>query len=739
MTQLSDILDDLNEAQRNAVTSSEGYIRVVAGAGSGKTRALTRRFAYLVSCIGILPENILCITFTNKAAFEMRQRIKAIIGNAFTGNVCTFHGFCVNFLRDHIHKLRYPSKFVIADAEDCRAMLEIIYAERHISMREYTFKDALKLIAQIKEKRFAAVAAQSARPVLADCRSYAGLLIHHSADEIKSIYDDAKTPESAVFFGFLYLQKLRFALDFHDIIQFTLDILDSCPDIRALYQEKFEYIMIDEFQDIDDKQYTLMKILCQHHNNLFIVGDPDQSIYAWRGAQPGCMLGFADDFPGAISVGMMQNYRSTPQILEVADSIISRNRFRIPKSLAPMRESGGNVLFHHDKNQRAEAEWIAQSIKNIAQSQNRSYRQFAILVRSAFLTAPLERALIAAEIPFQLQSAHPFFCRAVVKDAVSYLRMIVSQDDFSFERIVNNPKRNIGKQKLALVKAYARDHACSCFDALKALAPNPPFSNNSKANGFIALIENMARKYKTQSLRDTVAQVLDLSGYEAAVRGSGDQDNLDNLSEFKDYACEFEISAGEDADLGHFLTHIALFSRRDMNLEAEKVKVMTIHAAKGLEFPVVYVFSMAENTFPSRRCQTEPEIEQERRLAFVACTRAQDLLIFTDSELGSGNVPQYTSRFVWEAQTPALEFDPPLSKETIEAAKRNIQNPPAAADLPRDAFSPGDIVIHQILGRGTVVEHNFMKKKYIIRFDGLETLRTLSENAPIKRADDSNK
>ncbi len=739
MTQLSDILDDLNEAQRNAVTSSEGYIRVVAGAGSGKTRALTRRFAYLVSCIGILPENILCITFTNKAAFEMRQRIKAIIGNAFTGNVCTFHGFCVNFLRDHIHKLRYPSKFVIADAEDCRAMLDIIYAERHISMRDYTFRDALKLIAQIKEKRFADIAAQSRHPLHADCNSYADLLIHHSADEIKSIYDGAKTTEAAIFFGFLYLQKLRYALDFHDVIQFTLDILDACPDLRALYQEKFEYIMIDEFQDIDDKQYRLMKILCQHHNNLFIVGDPDQTIYAWRGAQLGCLLRFADDFPGAITIGMMQNYRSAPQILEAANRLIARNRFRIPKSLVAMRKCSGNVIFHHAKNQRAEADWIAQSIKHIAQSQSRSYRQFAILVRSAFLTAPIERALLAAEIPFQLQSAHPFFCRAVVKDAVSYLRMIVCQDDFSFERIVNNPKRNIGKQKLALVKAYAQNHSCSYFESLKALAPNPPFSNNSKADAFISLIENMARKYKTQSLRDTVAQILDLSGYEAAVRGSGDQDNLDNLSEFKDYACEFETSAGEDADLPHFLTHIALFSRRDMNLEAEKVKVMTVHAAKGLEFPVVCVFSMNENTFPSRRCQTEPEIEQERRLAFVACTRAQDRLIFTDSELGPGNAPQYTSRFVWEAETPALEFDPPLPKETIEAAKRNIQNAPATADAPCDAFSPGDIVIHKILGKGIVVEHNFMKKKYIIRFDGLATDRSLSENAPLERAGDSNK
>lgn len=735
MELIDTILENLNDEQRQTVTTTEGYIRVVAGAGSGKTRSLTRRFMYLVEAVGIEPENILCITFTNKAAFEMRQRIKALIGNKFTGTVCTFHGFCVNFLRDHIHKLQYPSQFVIADAADCESILSMVYAEKNITMRQYKYKEAIRIVSTYKTGRFDKLVGRNDNPILKTCRDYDDLLVHHPNDELKYLYDSAPNTEETIFYGFLYYQKLRFALDFNDIIQFSLDIFDQFSDIRRQYCEKFEYIMIDEFQDIDDRQYKLMSILSSYHQNLFIVGDPDQTIYTWRGAQYKHLIDFEKNFPEVKTIQMMLNYRSTPQIVDAANDLIACNAKRIPKSLIATRPSGVPIIFHHDKSPADEADWIAKHIQSLVESESRSFRDFAVLVRSSFLTAQLERALSEAQIPFILQGEFPFFSRAVVKDVVSYLRMLIYRDDFSFERIVNIPARNIGKKKLAMIKFHAQEHNCSYYEALKTLASTPPFSTESKAGEFIDLIERLSRRYKSQPLYETIDQILTESGYERQIKGTGDNVRLDDLSEFRNYAYEFYTTTGEDADLEHFLTHIALFSNRDIDMTASKVKVMTIHAAKGLEFPVVYIYELAEGTFPSHRCANEEELEQERRLAFVACTRARDRLILSDAEFTRGTTPQYTSRFVCEIGKRRLICDPPVPDEVFEEAKRHVRHASSSIAEHNRNLKPGDVVRHPILGKGTILAYNILKDNYTIQFEQMSTARVISAKVKLEVID----
>ena len=456
---MSELLEKLNPAQREAVQTTEGMVRVIAGAGSGKTRALTARFAYLVNEMGILPGNILCVTFSNKSANEMRARIHNVIGDNDTAYINTFHGFCVSVLQEDSHAVQYPKSFLVIDNSDIDAMLRTIYEERGLTLRDMTFSSARDMIEILKLKE---------RP------DYYLDMLEMSPDVLYQKYMDAASPKDIIFYGYLYQEKRCFALDYNDLLVFTLHIFRENEEIRLKWQQRLEYIMIDEFQDIDDLQYRLMEVLCAYHGNLFVVGDPDQTIYTWRGANVRFLLDFDKKFENVRTIMMMENYRSTPEILAAANSLISRNAQRIEKSLIPTLPHGPRVACHWAKDSAAEAEWIVTKIAEL-RSGGTALRDICILYRAHYVTRELEEALLAAEIPYTIYSGAQFFSRAEVKDALCYLRMAAYQDDLSFLRIANVPKRNLGERRMKFLKDCAAENSCTLYQALKRTVDDPIF------------------------------------------------------------------------------------------------------------------------------------------------------------------------------------------------------------------------------------------------------------------------
>ena len=378
----------LNPAQTEAVTSTEGFVRVIAGAGSGKTRALSHRFAYLVNEMGILPGNILCVTFTNKAANEMRQRIHNLTGDNDTGYINTFHGFCVSVLQEDSYAVQYPKSFLVLDNSDIDSMLKMIYEERGLTLRDMTFSSARDMI-EIQK--------------LFQKPEYYLDMITMSLDTLHEKYLQAATVNDIIFYGYLYQEKKCFGLDYNDLIKFTLYIFRQNPEIRLKWQQRLEYIMIDEFQDIDLPQYQLMEVLCDYHKNLFIVGDPDQTVYSWRGADVKYLLDFDRHYPSARTILMMQNYRSTPQILAAANSLIDKNRSRIKKELIPVLPAGESVLCHHAPNAEMEAEWIAFQMQELHDA-GVSYRDMTLLYRAHDVTRAIEEVLQKRKLPYTIYS-----------------------------------------------------------------------------------------------------------------------------------------------------------------------------------------------------------------------------------------------------------------------------------------------------------------------------------------------
>ena len=716
---MDELLSDLNDAQREAVTTTEGYVRVIAGAGSGKTRALSRRFAYLVNGLGILPGNILCVTFTNKSANEMRQRIHKLTGDNDTGYINTFHGFCVSVLREDSHAVHYPKSFMVLDNQDINAMLKIIYEERGLTLRDMSFGDARDMI-EIQK--------------LFKKPDYYLDMVGESLEALKQKYADATDTKDIIFYGYLYQEKKCFALDYNDLIIFSLHIFASFPEICRKWQERLEYIMIDEFQDIDELQYKLMEVLCAYHKNLFVVGDPDQTIYTWRGANVKYLLDFDRNFPGTRTVMMMENYRSTPEILAAANSLIDKNRNRIKKALLPCLPSGGPVRCYHAQTQESEAKWIADTIKTLHEA-GTPWGDCAVLYRAHYVTRAVEAALQDAEVPFAIYSGVQFYDRAEVKDALSYLRMAVSQDDLSFLRVVNNPRRNLGQRRVAFLQAYAAEHGCTLYTALRRTLDDEIF-RGTKAAGFIALIERFSALVGTLTVSELLSGLLDAGGYELALRTEGSQERLDNLAELKQSVHDFEISCGEEADPAAYLAHVALYTAGDLSAKGDRVKLMTVHAAKGLEFPQVFLCGMNEGIFPSRRVGTLEAMEEERRLCFVALTRAQQGLWLSEAEGrnldGSSRFP---SRFLLDISPELLVYDRAPADELIRSAWEYIECstamlPESQADL---LLPTGTRVRHSVFGPGTVLDADTDKGAHIIRFDGISTPRALSFKAKLER------
>lgn len=715
-----DLLDGLNQAQREAVTATEGYVRVIAGAGSGKTRALTHRFAFLVNELGILPGNILCVTFTNKSANEMRQRIHQLTGDNDTGYINTFHGFCVSILQEDSHAFQYPRSFLVLDNGDIDAMLQIIYEERGLTLRDMTFSAARDMI-EIKK--------------LFKEPDYYRDLITMSLETLKEKYDRAAAADDIIFYGYLYQEKKCFGLDYNDLIKFSLYVFQEHPDIRLKWQQRLEYIMIDEFQDIDSLQYELMEVLCGYHKNLFLVGDPDQTIYTWRGADVKYLLNFDREHPGARTILMMQNYRSTPEILAAANSLIAHNRTRIEKELLPTLPSGKPVMCHFAASPEAEAEAIVDEIKTL-QDQGTRLGDITILYRAHYVTRAVEEALLKGKVPYTLYSGVQFYNRKEVKDALSYLRMIAYKDDLSFRRVANAPKRNLGKRRMAFLEEYAAGHSCSLYQALQKNLDDSIWKG-TKARQFISLIEIFAGEYEDKPVSEVLAAILNESGYEEMLRTEGNQERLDNLAELKQSVYTYETTCGEEVTLPHYLTYAALLTNADSGDDAkDKVKLMTVHAAKGLEFPYVWVCGMNEGIFPSRKVRTLQGMEEERRLAFVALTRAEKGLYLSMAGGRSyDGSPWYPSRFLLDIDQALLTFTLPpqegLIREAREYVERSIRWMPERED---DVLMPeGQRVRHSMFGDGTVVGTDTDRGAHVVQFDSMATPRKISFKAKLER------
>lgn len=716
---MENILQGLNASQLEAVTSTEGFIRVIAGAGSGKTRALARRFAYLVNEIGILPGNILCVTFTNKSANEMRQRIHNLTGDNDTGYISTFHSFCVSVLQEDSHALQYPKSFLVLDNSDIDSMLKIIYEERGLTLRNMTFSKARDMI--------------EIRKIFKEPEYYLDML-NMSLDTLRQKYLTAKEPSDIIFYGYLYQEKKCFGLDYNDLIKFTLYIFEQNEAIKIKWQQRLEYIMIDEFQDIDELQYKLMSVLCGYHKNLFIVGDPDQTIYTWRGANVRYLLDFDKIFPSVKTIMMMQNYRSTPQIVSVVNDLIDKNKFRIKKNLMPTIADGRKVICHHADTSEREAMWIAEQIQAL-HGEGTSYREITVLYRAHYITRIVEEVFLREKIPYAIYSGVQFFNRMEIKDALAYLRLIAYKDDLAFLRVVNVPKRNLGERRIKFLQEYAVKHQCSLYIALETNLDNEIFKG-TKAAQFVALIENFAANYAERQISELLAAILNESGYEKMLRTEGSQERLDNLAELKQSVYEYETSCGEESTLEHYLSHVALFTNNDAADNSDKVKLMTVHSAKGLEFPYVFLCAMNEGVFPSKKTDTIQKMEEERRLAFVAMTRAQKGLYLSEAEgRNFDGSPRYPSRFLLDIEPALLDYTQKPQEGLIRETKDYLViNERYLADEENQlSLAVGQRVKHNIFGSGTVVDVDLIKAAHLVKFDNIDTPRSISFRAKLEK------
>ena len=769
--------NSLNSRQREAVEATEGRIRVVAGAGSGKTKALTCRYAYLVNVLGVDPANILCLTFTNKAAQEMRQRISKLVASGdYNDFVCTIHGFCVKFLRQEIHRLGYPKSFTILDEEDQKQLAKQVMEELGLNRTVETVGQFLDAAGNRKIAEFLQQPNYIDRMMLTEGLSET----HDKAVDVNTDDENSNTEKAQdmAFVRYLQLQKKTLALDFQDLIFFTIHILKRFPEVCEHWQNEMEYIMLDEAQDCNKSDWTIVETLQGIHHNLFIVGDPDQAIYEWRGAKPKMFI----DFKADRTIVLDQNYRSTTPILSVANSVISRNKNRLPKNLFTTRNGGTQVTHFHGRSDEEESKWIAKKIQSLVDATN--YSDFAILYRASYLSRGIEQALVNAGIDYVIWGGIRFFDRAEIKDALSYLRLISQGDDLSFLRVCNTPSRKVGKVYLSKLKSFADQDNTTLYEALKRHISARDLYKESMVH-FIDLIEE-CRQFVEERLKlpvfldehgavistqrrdhvisDVMDMVLEKSGYKQLLREDDDTDRLENLTELLQSIKTYEEAHLQDEVLSidQYLQDIALYTNMDMdpspaiastntvdgkNLQnskdekkKDKVRLMTIHQAKGLEFPYVFVTGLSEGIFPSMKTLRERKgdgEEEERRLMYVAVTRAEKELFLTESEgfNAASRLSKYPSRFLREIQRSLFVTEGDMEELLWQESGKMVQylgldfssNPDAPippATVTQDFWPEGTRVRHEVLGEGTIVSYNEARGSYSVAFgNGTRNIR----------------
>ena len=744
MSSKAELLNGMNPRQKEAVLHTDGPLLLMAGAGSGKTRVLTHRIAYLIEEKEVNPWNILAITFTNKAAKEMKERVNAILASGGEDVwVSTFHSMCVRILRRDVDFIGYNRNFTIIDSSEQLTLMKRILKELNIDPKKYDPRSILGTISQAKNslqtpQDFAKMQGSYYEEIVAKC--YAA-----------------------------YQKELQYnqCMDFDDLIMNTIRLFEEHPDSLTYYQNKFHYIHVDEYQDTNHAQYTLVNLLAGRFRNLCVVGDADQSIYGWRGADMQNILDFEKDYPDAAVILLEQNYRSTKNILSAANQVIENNSNRKPKNLWTENKEGNKITYYRADNERDETRFIVDRMQEEIRSNHRNYGDFAILYRTNAQSRVMEETLLKANIPYKMVGGHKFYDRKEIKDILAYLNVLANpQDSISFERIVNSPKRGIGPGSIEKLRSFASLHEWPLLEA----AQNVDLANiggkaGQQLGAFGEMIQEVTQMIPYLTVTELTKEVLDRSGYleDLKIQNTLEaQARIENLEEFltvtQEFDKQFEQQNEEDADapeekLTVFLNDLALVSDID-NLEedASQVTLMTLHAAKGLEFPVVFLIGLEEGVFPlSRALMEESELEEERRLAYVGITRAEEALYLTNafSRTLYGRT-QYNrpSRFVEEIDQELLEIEGmrPTPKKTPVFAKKTAYSykQPETAVVPsksatggeNNSWKPGDKVKHKKWGLGTVVRVSGTSKdlELDVAFPSQGVKRLLAAFAPIEKA-----
>lgn len=699
----------LNDKQRQAVEATEGRVRVVAGAGSGKTRVLAHRFAFIVNELGVAPGNVLCLTFTNKAAQEMKQRISRLVdGGSINDFVCTIHSFCVKFLRREIYRIGYPKNFLILDETDCRELARQAMTEYGIDRKKNTAERFLRQVAAVKGK---------------DPDGYVATYLLPRDD---SSTEGAGRPMPSDAVGrFIELQLKQYALDFDDLIYITLYILGHFREARDYWTDMLNYVMVDEVQDCSGDDWKLLEAISSRHGNLFVVGDPDQAIYQWRGGNPRIFV----DFRADTDIILNENYRSTPDILGVANEIISYNRNRVPKDLFTRRPNEHPSVYRHHKSQTEEMEAIAETIEK-GISRGASPSDFAVLYRSSFLSRQLEQILLKRKIPYTVWGGVRFFERREIKDILSYLRLTDSDnDDLAFTRIINTPSRRFGDTTLRKLRDLAQEEGTSLMTTLRAHIGENGF-NRKEYHSFLRLMDNARIEADNLPVSELTDWLLNASGLSAMYRNDEEEERLENVAELINAMKEFE-HMGLDAShrtLTAYLQEIALYTDTVETSKQENVRLMTIHQAKGLEFPTVFVMGLTEGVFPNHRSIRERRQdgeEEERRLMYVAVTRAEKMLYLSESEgyLNENGALRYPSRFLTEVPDGMLQIEGDPSASLFDGTRRMVAG--LAEDLAlsgEDIMPPGTKISHRIFGNGEIVRYDPSSRSYRVRFGSKERM-----------------
>ncbi len=699
---MQDLFQDLNPAQCEAVRTTDGPLLIIAGAGSGKTRALTHRIAYLIHERHVRPEQILAVTFTNKAAGEMKQRLQNILGDELVGfpTVGTFHAISAQILRRHIHLLGYENRFTIYDANDQAVLIKRIFEELHLSDKQLNPKAVLGQISSAKNELL-------------------------GPDELLQKSYNFFTEQAARVYR-VYQKRLfeSQALDFDDLIFKTVELFERHPEILAHYQDRFLYISVDEYQDTNHAQYILVQKLAVKYQNICVIGDPDQSIYSWRGANLQNILNFEKDYPAAKVIKLEQNYRSTTLILEAAQAVIQKNRHRKEKELFTERVGGAKIQVWATSDERDEAFRVAQRITEAARKhETPDYRDFAVLYRTNAQSRALEEAFMRYALPYKIVGGVKFYLRKEIKDMISYLRLIQNPDDsVSLLRIINTPARKIGPKTIEVLQNYAATHGISLFKAIEQAAQIDELSSKAPALlKFAKLIRDFQNLNLETSAAGVLKHVIVESGYkdflieESEVEG---QARLENIRELATVADKYE-ALEPGLSLATFLEEIALISDLDGLEDRENaVTLMTLHSAKGLEFPVVFMTGLEEGIFPHSRSIFEPEeLEEERRLMYVGITRAMDelYLLFANQRMLFGEFKRNApSQFIADIPHEITEGSgkpqpahPAMNPDEFSARPIPIEDDSDEPHFVPDEIlelHPGDRVLHEKFGAGTLLK-----------------------------------
>lgn len=701
------LINGLNPEQQKAVKATDGPLLLMAGAGSGKTRVLTHRIGYLMVEKGVNPYNILAITFTNKAAREMRDRIRSMMGGAADEIwISTFHSMCVRILRRDIDRIGFNRNFTILDTTDQQSVIKGILKDKNIDPKKFDPRALLGAISSAKNE-------------LLDTEEYAKQAGGYFDQVVSDVYTE-------------YQKRLRKnqALDFDDLIMMTIHLFNRVPEVLEYYQRKFQYIHVDEYQDTNRAQYMLVKMMAARFKNLCVVGDSDQSIYRWRGADIANILSFEKDYPNASVILLEQNYRSTKRILLAANKVIENNMNRKAKNLWTENTEGNKICYYRADSEQGEAQFVIGKIKEMVDSGKRKASDIAILYRTNAQSRVMEEALLKSNIEYAIVGGIKFYDRKEIKDILGYLRLIANpDDDISLQRVINVPKRGVGSSSLDKIAEFAASHDISMFEAINSielLGLSPKITKACRE--FRDLINGYSQMQEFLSVTELVEEVLEKSGYREMLKAEKtieSQSRLENLEELLSVTKNFE-EVNEDKSLVGFLTDLALVADIDKldddGKPAESVVLMTLHSAKGLEFPVVFLIGLEEGVFPhSRSLMEEAEMEEERRLAYVGITRAEQDLYITNAQMRTlfGRTSMNAaSRFIKEIPDDLIEpfqkpgrmgtgsglAAPSLSRQTA-AGPRNPVIRPTIQSTGGDGigWNVGDKAEHGKWGIGTVV------------------------------------